>query len=190
MHFISLRGPYSENFLCISDPCADRTVRTYPDEEEKNCRTYWTCENGVSYPACCPHGEQFDRVTLKCEKDRHEVCRSPCPLKVGKSRNRWKGNFESHRIWQIWKRKHALIEPAHWQERKCILQQYWKHLQDITAHAARKHIYLPFVKRVFLCFLTSDFFPIVNSATEIFERQVFKRLISKPQEAQPRQTTV
>ncbi|XP_053373770.1 uncharacterized protein LOC123532644 isoform X6 [Mercenaria mercenaria] len=68
-------------YTCPNDPCADGTLTRYADQEIKNCRTYWYCENGVSKPACCPPGKRFDEYSLLCVDDPQEICRKPCPLK-------------------------------------------------------------------------------------------------------------
>ncbi|XP_052248367.1 uncharacterized protein LOC127856296 isoform X2 [Dreissena polymorpha] len=69
-------------FQCQSDPCKNRSLISYPDIEERNCRTYWQCENGVSTPKCCEPHTRFDRNTLRCERDNAETCRAPCPLRI------------------------------------------------------------------------------------------------------------
>lgn len=81
--------------MFILDPCVlDKSLKSYPDEDVRNCRTFWECQNGVSKPKCCPPGQMFDRKLVTCIHDPQETCRSPCPLKIGKYVNIIKINLQ------------------------------------------------------------------------------------------------
>ncbi|XP_045168867.2 uncharacterized protein LOC123531719 [Mercenaria mercenaria] len=62
---------------CPIDKCKHPSVSAYT-HDDRNCRTYWTCVNGRSRPACCAKYHSFDPVTNQCVSDIR--CDSVCPL--------------------------------------------------------------------------------------------------------------
>lgn len=62
---------------CPSDKCQNPMVSAYA-HHDGNCRTYWTCSNGQSRPACCAKYHSFDPSTGQCVSNIG--CDTVCPL--------------------------------------------------------------------------------------------------------------
>ncbi|KAJ8314177.1 hypothetical protein KUTeg_008738 [Tegillarca granosa] len=72
------------DYQCNFDQCQlDPSLRSYRDrslqyvDPHLNCRTYWQCQNGKSFPYCCPNGQAY-REGVGCVDDTscHDWC---CP---------------------------------------------------------------------------------------------------------------
>ncbi|KAL3831418.1 hypothetical protein ACJMK2_023169 [Sinanodonta woodiana] len=59
------------------DPCS-LTNRPSVDLVDNNCRTYWTCMEGRSFPACCPPDNRYDDKSAQCLND--STCKQSCPI--------------------------------------------------------------------------------------------------------------
>ncbi|KAK3588119.1 hypothetical protein CHS0354_012176 [Potamilus streckersoni] len=59
------------------DPCSVVKEKSI-DHQDDNCRTYWKCSEGKSYPACCPPYMRYDDISHQCVEDPY--CAMPCPI--------------------------------------------------------------------------------------------------------------
>ncbi|WAQ95025.1 GG6L2-like protein, partial [Mya arenaria] len=73
----------TRGYVCPKDPCSNTSLSVYPDDDKRNCRTFWQCVNGVTTPMCCDAGKRFNAQTLQCEWDVNEECKQLCPLEIG-----------------------------------------------------------------------------------------------------------
>ncbi|KAJ8313757.1 hypothetical protein KUTeg_008318 [Tegillarca granosa] len=80
-----LSSQYKSSHHCLfANQCQlDPSLRSYRDrslqyvDPHLNCRTYWQCQNGKSFPYCCPNGQAY-REGVGCVDDTscHDWC---CP---------------------------------------------------------------------------------------------------------------